>query len=186
MARLSVNANEQLVAGGNNPGAGMDVVFGGVEVFEVRARELGWRRVVIGAGLATMMGLAAWAWSRVTTDDATPIPFRQAALVTAMTMLYAMFGIRQMGVVWRFDHKRKTITRRHWLRGMSRSWTSKQVAGMRLFEGKGRLGGDVARLGLVDAGGALVVELGCWAKASVDVAQVQTVLGEIKKVMWWK
>jgi hypothetical protein len=186
MARLSVNANEQLVAGGNNPGAGMDVVFGGVEVFEVRARELGWRRVVVAAGLVTMMGLAAWAWSRVSVDDPTPIPFRQAALVTAMAMLYAMFGIRQMGVVWRFDHKRKTITRRHWMRGMSREWDSKHVAGVRLLDAKSRLRGETARLALVNATGDYVAEIGHWDKSRVDINQVQAVVGEIKKVMWWK
>jgi hypothetical protein len=187
MARISVNANEQVIAGGNNvAGAGMDVVFGGVEVFEVRARELGWRRVVIAAGLATMVGLTAFAWGRVSVDDPTPTPFWQASLVTCMTLLYGMFGIRQTGVVWRFDHKRKTITRRHWMRGMSREWNSKLVSGVRVMDLKSRVRGDLARLALVNAGGDVVAEIGAWDKARVDLGQVQAVVGEIKKVMWWK
>src|SRR5436190_19024758 len=171
---LSVNAGGSVVsssAGSAGAPRGLDVVFGGVEVYEVKARLTGLRKAVLVFGLVLAAALTVAAWVRPASapaaeDERASIERRNGVVVTGLSALYLIAVVRRTGAVWRFDHKRKTITRRHWLRGMSRSWTSKQVAGMRLFEGKGRLGGDVARLGLVDAGGALVVELGCWAKAS--------------------
>jgi hypothetical protein len=184
VARISVNGNASVVAG--NVAGGLDVVFGGVEVFEVRARELGWRKAAVAAGLAALVLLCAGAWTRATRGTMSADHVRQCFVVTGLTALYLIWAARQVGVVWRFDHKRRTITRRHWLRGMSRNWKSGQVVGAKLLNGKARLGGETVQLGLIDATGKMVAEVGCWDRSQVDLAQVEAVVGEIKKVMWWK
>lgn len=186
VARINVSGNDRAVVG--NPGAGgLDVVFGGVEVYEVRASAgLGWRKLITAGGMVLLAGLAAAAWLRGGRGEMTTLQIRQGIVMSGLAGLYAIWVLRQVGVVWRFDHKRKTITRRHWLRGMSRNWKSGDVTGLRVLNGKGRLGGGVVQLGLVNATGKLMAELGCWDKGQVDLSQVEGVVGEIKKVMWWR
>ena len=186
MARINVSGNDRAVVG--NPDAGgLNVVFGGVEVYEVRTLGgLGWRKLLVAAGLVLLAGLAAWAWLGGGRGEMTPLQIRQGIVMTALAGLYAIWALRQVGVVWRFDHKRKTITRKHWLGGLSRNWKAGDVSGLRLLDTKSKLGGDVVQLGLVNASGKLVAEVGCWEKGEVDVSQVEGVVAEIKKVMWWR
>ena len=90
MSSVTVGSAAAVVVPGQ-PAGGLNVVFRGVEVYEVRPRgALGWRAVLTSAGLAAL----AWL-------------------------------VRPGCATWRFDHKRKTITRRHWLRGLSRRPGSK-------------------------------------------------------------
>jgi hypothetical protein len=72
------------------------------------------------------------------------------------------------------------------MRGMSRRWNAKRVSGVAVVQGRTCLGGDVLRLTLLDPTGREVARVGCWDCRRVDVGQVQAVVGEIKKVMWWK
>ena len=185
MARINVSGNGRAVVG--NPSAGgLNMVFGGVEVFEVRANSGLGRKALLAGGMVFLAILAAVAWLRGGQSEMTVLQVRQGVVMTGLAGLYALWAIRQIGVVWRFDHKRKTITRRHWLRGMSRNWDSSKLKGLRIEQGKGRFGGALVQLGLVDQGGKMVAELGCWDKQQVDLAQVESVMSEIKKVMWWR
>lgn len=191
MARISVSGNAQVVANGvANVGGGvrggLQVVFGGVEVFEIRAKDLGWRKTLVAAGLFMATIACAGVWVNASRGEITPEQFRQCAIVTGIATLYAMWALRQFGVVWRFDHKRKTITRKHWLRGLSRNWKSGQVAGVAVLDGKRRTGLQTVQLALVDAEGRPVAEVGAWETAKLDLPQVQAVVAEIKKVMWWR
>jgi hypothetical protein len=186
VARLSVIGNGQVVAG-NLPSGGLDVVFGGVEVFEVRASvPLGWRKVLAAAGLVALLMLSAGAWMRGSRGEMTTGQFQQGIVITGAAFLYAIWTLKQIGVVWRFDHKRKTITRRHWLRGLSRNWKSGEVTALRVLNGKNRLGTEVVQLGLMDKAGNLVAQVGCWEKEQVNLNQVEAVVGQIKTVMWWR
>jgi hypothetical protein len=185
VARINVSGNDRAVIG--NPDAGgLNVVFGGVEVYEVRTvAGLGWRRMITAGGLVLLLVLTAAAWMRGR-GEMTSLQIRQGIVMTGLAGLYAIWALRHVGVVWRFDHKRKTITCRHWLRGLSRNWKSGTVTGLRVLNGKGRLGGQIVQLGLVNASGKLVAEVGCWEKDRVNVEQVEMVVAEIKKVMWWR
>jgi len=186
VARINVSGNDRAVVG--NPDAGgLDVVFGGVEVYEVRASVmLGARKWLMAGGMLLLAGLAAAAWLRGGRGEMTTLQIRQGIIMTGLAGLYGIWALRQVGVVWRFDHKRKTITRRHWLAGLSRNWKAGDVSGLRLLDTKSKLGGDVVQLGLVNATGKVLAEVGCWEKGEVDVSQVEGVVAEIKKVMWWR
>jgi len=186
VARINVSGNGRAVVGTGAAG-GLNVVFGGVEVFEVRASaSLGWRKVMTIGGMILLIGLAAAAWLRGGHEEMTTLQIRQGFVMTGLAVLYAIWAVRQIGVVWRFDHKRKTITRRHWMRGMSRNWKSSDVTGLRILNGKARLGGVVVQLGLVNAAGQMVAEVACWDKEQVDLSHVELIVAEIKKVMWWR
>jgi hypothetical protein len=130
LARVSVPVSGAMRGAG--VASGLDVVFGGVEVYEVRARG-------------------------------------------------TVRALRHLGVIWRFDHKRKTITRRHWLWGLSRTWKSGQVTGLLMREEKGRL-----QVGLVGAAGKLAAEIGCWNEEGLDRQHMESVMKAIGQVMWWK
>jgi hypothetical protein len=169
-----------------NP-AGLDVVFRGVEVYEIRARgAVAWRRTLACSALAALLVLTLTTWTQSTRHNAASAHLQQALIITALTALYAIRLLRRTAVVWRFDHKRKTITRRHWLRGMSRRWDARKVAGVALLNHHDRLSGPVVQLGMVDQKGNLVARLGRWELRQVDLPQVQAIVSEIRKVMWWK
>jgi hypothetical protein len=186
VARVNVSGNGRSVIE-SQAAAGLNVLFGGVEVFEVRTfAALGWKKILIAAGMILLVALAVAAWVRGGGEEITLLHVRQGVVMTGLAALYGIWVLRQVGVVWRFDHKRKTITRRHWLRGLSRNWKSGDVTGLRILNGKSRLGVEVVQLGLVNRAGELVAEVGSWDKAQVDVSQVELVVGEIKKVMWWR
>lgn len=149
------------------PAGGLNVLFRGVEVYEVRPKcALGWRAGVTCAALAALTSLTL--------------------VAAGLTALYLIWLLRRSGVTWRFDHKRKTITRRHWLRGLSRRWNARNVTGVAVGIARSPLGADVIQLSLLDAKGNVVTKLAQWDRRHVDLLQVQTVVGEIKKVMWWK
>jgi hypothetical protein len=186
VARINVSGNDRAVVS-DQAAAGLNVVFGGVEVYEVRAAHmLGWRKALIAGGMILLLLLAAAAWLRSGNSEMTTLQIRQGIVMTGLAALYAIWALRQVGIVWRFDHKRHTITRKHWLRGMSRNWKSSQIKGLKLLNGKTRLGGAVVQLGLTDATGNVVAEVGCWNRQHVDIPQIEAVAAEIKKVMWWR
>jgi hypothetical protein len=183
VSSVAVGAQGQPVEGG------LDVLFRGVEVYEVRPRGMPAVRKTLafaGLGILALASVSAWALGMRGTGAMTGLQFQQAMAVSAVTLVYGVWAIRRAGVTWRFDHKRKTITRRHWLRGMSRQWKATGVAGVGLVKRQSRLGTEVLQLGLVDPQGKLVAQLACWEQRQVDEMQVQSVVGEIKKVMWWK
>lgn len=187
MARINVISGNDRAVVGAQAAAGLNVVFGGVEVYEVRAASmLGWRKALLIGGMTVLLLLAAAAWLRTGSKDMTPLQIRQGIVMTGLAALYAIWALRQVGIVWRFDHKRHTITRKHWLRGMSRNWKSNQLKGLELLHARNRLGGEMVQLGLMDANGKLVAEVGCWNRQQVDISQIEAVAAEIKKVMWWR
>jgi hypothetical protein len=182
----SVTADPTAVRAPNHPAGGLDVVFHGVEVYEVRARgTVGWRRTLACASLAALIVLSITAWTPGNRSAAN-LHLRNGSIITGLTALYALWILRRTAIVWRFDHKRKTITRRHWLRGMSRRWDARKLATVALLNHHDRLSGPVIQLGMLDAQGKLVARLGRWDLRQVDLTQLQTIVGEIKKVMWWK
>lgn len=187
VARINVISGNDRAVVGAQAAAGLNVVFGGVEVYEVRAASmLGWRKALLIGGMTVLLLLAAAAWLRTGSKDMTPLQIRQGIVMTGLAALYAIWALRQVGIVWRFDHKRHTITRKHWLRGMSRNWKSNQLKGLELLHARNRLGGEMVQLGLMDANGKLVAEVGCWNRQQVDISQIEAVAAEIKKVMWWR
>ena len=179
MARISVE-NGGVLAG--DVAGGLDVVFGGVEVFEVRAREaMNWRKVAPAAGLAILLLTCVGAWTREGRGGMSMTQINECIALTLFSVLYAIWGVRPMGVVWRFDHKRKSIQRRHFVWGLSRHWKSGQATGIELRQAHDRV--SVVILG---AGGRSLATIGSWDRTRVDLTQIEMVVGEIKKVMWWR
>jgi hypothetical protein len=101
--------------------------------------------------------------------------------LTLFSVLYAVWGVRPMGVVWRFDHKRKSILRRHFVWGLSRQWKSGQATGIEVRQGRERVS-----VVIVSAGGRPLATVGSWDRNRIDLIQIEMVVGEIKKVMWWR
>src|SRR5437016_5223629 len=136
VARVSIGAESPSVVAVAPSAAttmgGLDVIFGGVEVCEVRPRDAAgiWRKALTLAGLIVLLLACLAAWTQEMRESQTALTARHCLILTGFAALYALCALRQMGVVWRFDHKRKTITRRHWLRGMSRTWKSGQAVGL--------------------------------------------------------
>lgn len=191
VARVSIGAGSpSVVASAPRTMGGLDVIFGGVEVCEVRPRDAAafWRKALTLAGLILLLVGCLVAWMQEMREDSGggTLSARHCLILTGFATLYALCALRQMGVVWRFDHKRKTITRRHWLRGMSRTWKSGQAVGLSIKQGRSKLRGDIVQLGLVDAGGKMLAEVGRWRPTALDQSQVQSVITQINQVMWWK
>jgi hypothetical protein len=101
--------------------------------------------------------------------------------LTLFSVLYAVWGVRPMGVVWRFDHKRKSILRRHFVWGLSRQWKSGHATGIEVRQGRERVS-----VVIVSAGGRPLAMVGSWDRNRIDLIQIEMVVGEIKKVMWWR
>jgi hypothetical protein len=161
---------------------GLEVVFGGVEVFEVKGRgTVGWKLATVAAALAGMILTLVIAWAAAAGGQ-----FRVSAASGLLALLAGFIAVGKIGVVWRFDHKRKTVVRKHWMHGASRTWKTQKVHNIVLKDMKNKLGGDELQLALVDGQGNVMVELGRWAKDDVDRAQVEGVVKRIKDVMWWK
>jgi hypothetical protein len=190
VARLSISAESPGVVAASSATTmgGLEVIFGGVEVCEVRPRDAAgiWRKALTLAGLVVLLLACLAAWAQEMREVDTTLTARHCLILTGFATLYALCALRQMGVVWRFDHKRKTITRRHWLRGMSRTWKSGQAVGLSIKQGRSKLRGDIVQLGLVDAGGKMLAEVGRWRPTALDQSQVQSVITQINQVMWWK
>jgi hypothetical protein len=184
VARISAD-NGGVVAG--DVAGGLDVVFGGVEVFEVRAREaMGWRKAAPAAGLAILLLACVGAWTRGGHGELSTVEINECIALTVFSALYAVWGVRPMGVVWRFDHKRKSIARRHFLWGMSRQWNSGRATGIEVRHGKDTLGRDKVSVEILGGEGRSLAEIGSWDRARVDLRQIEMGVGEIKKVMWWR
>jgi hypothetical protein len=189
VARLSVPSEGPIVvapATATTMG-GLDVIFGGVEVCEVRPRDAAatWRKALALAGLIILLLACLAAWTQEMREADTALTARHCLILTGFAALYALCALRQMGVVWRFDHKRKTITRRHWLRGMSRTWKSGQAVGLTIRRSK-TFHREIVQLGLVDNAGKFLAEVGRWRPAALDQSQVQSVITQINRIMWWK
>ena len=113
--------------------SGLDVLFRGVEVYEIRPRSaIRWQKTARFAGLAILSLLTIVLWTggayASSGGELSGLQVQQGVIFTGLTALYGIWLVRRSGVAWRFDHKRKTITRRHWLRGMSRRWNAKSSA----------------------------------------------------------
>jgi hypothetical protein len=184
VARISVQDGGVLAG---DVAGGLEALFGGVEVFEVRSREpMGWRKVAPIAGLAVLLLACVGAWTREGRGGLSTTQVNECIGLTLFSVLYAIWGVRPMGVVWRFDHKRKSILRRHFVWGLSRRWKSGQATGIEVRHGKDALRRDRVSVVIVGADGRSLAEVGAWDRSRVDVRQLETVLGEIKKVMWWR
>jgi hypothetical protein len=185
VARVSLGGDRPIIPA-HPPLGGLDVVFAGVEVVEVRPGSvLGWRKALAATGLAALALACVGAWTRVDRTGMTADHFREGAVLTALLGIYGLLAARHVGVVWRFDHRRRTITRRHWLGGLARRWNAAQVCGATLRRERNRTGRDEYELCLLGPGGSRIARVGRWEAARVDARQVEAVLGEIKKVMWW-
>jgi hypothetical protein len=188
VARVSVSGhNRSITARGGGPAAGLEVVFGGVQVYEVRARDgANWRSTAVAVSLAALMLMCVGAWTREARGELSSAQLRECVLLTAATVLYALAAIRPAGVVWRFDQPRKAITRRHSVWGMSRRWKSDQIAGIKVARSTGRLGAESIRVVLLDAAGRDAAELGTWDRPHVDPNHIEATVSEIKKAMGWR
>jgi hypothetical protein len=187
VTRVSVSGNNRAITSGAAGAAGLEVVVRGVRLFEVRARDgADWRTVALATGLAALMLMCVGAWTREARGELSSAQLRECVLLTAATILYALAAIRPAGVVWRFDHPRKAITRRHSVWGMSRRWKSDQIAGIKVARSTGRLGAESIRVVLLDAQGRDAAELGSWDRPHVDPNHIEATVAEIKQAMGWR
>lgn len=184
MARVSTGGNHRLSA---DMAGGLDVIFSGIQAFEIRVREvIGWRKTATAIGLAVMLLMCVGAWTREARGELSPAQVNECIALTTLAGLYGLWAVRPMGVIWRFDQRRQLITRRHRFWGLSTSWHADHVKGLTLERACDALGRHSVKVCLLDSQGKAIAEIGRWDEARVDRMQVETVLGEIRKVMWWR
>jgi hypothetical protein len=88
-----------------------------------------------------------------------------------------------VGVVWRFDGRRRTLTRRRGLAG--RTYNARRLAGLQV-ESIRTMSDVHLRMILVDATGQEQFEVATWNRREIDRAQVDALAGAIRRVMGWE
>jgi hypothetical protein len=88
-----------------------------------------------------------------------------------------------LGVVWRFDGRRRTLTRRRGLTG--RTYNARRLAGLQVESS--RTMSDVhLRMILIDGTGQEQFEIATWNRREIDRAQVDALASAIRRVMGWE
>jgi hypothetical protein len=144
--------------------------------------ELGWGRALVG--LVPILWCAA-AWTMCLREHLLDQRFRGCVALTLMAVVSGALMVSSMGVVWRFDGKRRRIVRRVGLLGR-RSHNARRLAGLRLESTRASALADVhLRMTLVDATGAEQFEIAAWKRREIDRAQVDALAAAIRGAMGW-
>jgi hypothetical protein len=161
--------------------------IGGVHVIacterrvELRAPgELGWGRALVG--LVPIVWCAA-AWTLCLRENLLAERLRGCLALSAMAMVSAGLMASSLGVTWRFDGRRRTLTRRCGLTG--RTYNARRLAGLKV-ESTRTLADVHLRMILVDATGQEQFEVATWNRREIDRAQVEALAASIRRTMGW-
>ena len=142
--------------------------------------ELGWGRALVG--LVPIVWCAA-AWTLCLRENLLAERLRGCLGLTVMAMASAALMASSLGVVWRFDGRRRTMTRRGGLLG--RTYNARRLAGLKL-ESTRTLSDVHLRMILVDATGQEQFEVATWNRREIDRAQVDGLAAAIRRAMGWE
>jgi ABC-type xylose transport system permease subunit len=105
--------------------------------------------------------------------------------LTAMAVVSAALMASSLGTAWKFDGRRKRITRRVGLLG--RNTNARKWAGLRVDSTKVSTFADVQlKMVLVDATGHPGLEITTWSRREIDRAQVDALATAIRQTMGWE
>jgi len=143
--------------------------------------ELSWGPALVG--LVPIVWCAA-AWTLCLREHLLAERMRGCMALTLMAAVSALLMVSSLGVSWRFDGKRRRITRRVGLLGGTHN--GRRIAGLRVDSTRPTAIGDVLlRMTLVDATGAEQFEIATWPRREIDRAQVETLAATIRATMGW-
>ena len=143
--------------------------------------ELGWGRAMIG--LVPILWCAA-AWTMCLQEHLLSQRLGGCVALTIMAVVSAALMNSSLGAIWRFDGKRRRISRRFGLVG--RSHNARRLAGLRVESTRVTANSDVhLRMTLVDGTGKEQFEIATWKRREIDRAQVDALAGAIRKTMSW-
>jgi hypothetical protein len=142
--------------------------------------ELGWGRGLVG--LVPIVWCAA-AWTLCLRENLLAERLRGCLGLTAMAVASVGLMVSSLGVVWRFDGRRRTMTRRGGLLG--RTYNARRLAGLRV-ESTRTMSDVTLRMILVDATGQEQFEVATWNRREIDRAQVEALAASVRRVMGWE
>jgi hypothetical protein len=143
--------------------------------------ELSWGPALVG--LVPIVWCAA-AWTLCLREHLLDQRMRGCMALTLMAAVSTLLMVSSLGVSWRFDGKRRRITRRVGLLGSTHN--GRRIAGLRVETTRRSALGDVLlRMTLVDATGAEQFEIATWSRREIDRAQVEALATSIRATMSW-
>src|SRR3954471_20366437 len=143
--------------------------------------ELSWGPALVG--LVPIVWCAA-AWTLCLREHLLAERMRGCMALTLMAAVSALLMVSSFGVSWRFDGKRRRITRRVGLLGSTHN--GRRIAGLKVESTRPAAIGDVLlRMTLVDATGVEQFEIATWSRREIDRAQVESLAASIRTTMGW-
>ena len=144
--------------------------------------ELGWGPALVG--LVPIVWCAA-AWMLCLRENLLAERMRGCMALTLMAAVSAILMVSSLGVTWRFDGRRRRITRRVGL--LAGTHNGRRIAALRVESTRASSIGDVRlRMTLVDATGVEQFEVASWNRCDIDRAQVDTLATAIRATMGWE
>ncbi|HEY7115293.1 MAG TPA: hypothetical protein VH475_01835 [Tepidisphaeraceae bacterium] len=141
--------------------------------------ELGLGRALVG--LVPIVWCVA-AWVLCLREHLLAERLRGCLALSLMATVSLTLMISSLGVVWRFDGRRRTMSRRVGL--MGRTHNARRLAGLRV-ESTRTLTDVELRMILVDATGQEQYEIAAWNRREIDRGQVDALAGAIRRTMGW-
>lgn len=143
--------------------------------------ELGWGRALVGL---VPIVWAAIAWALCWREGILGQRVQGCAALTAMASVSAALMLSSTGTLWRFDGRRKRISRRTGL--LARSTNARRFAGLRVLSTSASAFADVQlKLVVVDATGRVALEIATWSRREIDRHQVDALAAMIRRGMAW-
>jgi len=141
--------------------------------------ELGVGRTLVG--LVPIVWCAA-AWTLCLREHLLAERLRGCVALSLMAGVSAILMVSSMGLVWRFDGKRRWIARRVGL--LAKTYNARRIAALRVESTRPSAVADVQlRITLVDATGVEQFEIATWNRREIDRAQVDALANAIRQVM---
>jgi hypothetical protein len=163
--------------------------IGPVQVLECRQNlvelrvpgELGVGRTLLG--LVPIVWCAA-AWTLALREHVLEQRLRECLVLSLMAAISAFLMVSSLGILWRFDGRRRRITRRVGL--FARSINARRLAGLRIEStAPSPLTEVMLRMTLVDATGAERFEIAAWNRCEIDRGDVEALAAAIRRTMKW-
>ena len=170
--QFSVRAGEKIGA--------VQIAFAGPQRVDLRVPgELGIGRILVG--LVPIVWCAA-AWTLCLREHLLAERLRGCLALSLMAGVSALLMGSSLGVTWRFDGKRRWISRRVGL--LAKTYNARRIAALRVESTRASAVADVQlRMTLVDATGVEQFEIATWNRREIDRAQVEALADAIREVM---
>jgi hypothetical protein len=149
---------------------------------ELRAPgELGFVQALVGF---VPIAWCAAAWMLCLREHTLAERLRGCVALSLMAGVSAILMMSSLGVAWRFDGRRRRITRRAGVFGATHN--ARRLAGLRVESTPpSALSEPLLRMTLVDATGAEQFEIATWNRREVDRGEVEALAEAIRRAMGW-